>query len=418
MKGVKIAGIGIELPARSYSNDDVAQMLIEQRDLVIAQLKTNGEDELTPEQLEQYETSNEWIGPRVGVFKRPFAETHETTSGYAAAASHNAWDDAYGDGFEEPGFSLLCTVSPDHFTTPATNVVTARKMRLGYERFTHGKETRRLRNFISADITQACSSFGEGMIFGNALIRSGMTDRGLVVGADIMSRTVSKNRRSPFIILGDGAGAVVLESCTVEQSWFQPSRFFAGVNGGKDGEYERAIINLAGGSEKPLTLEDLDPRVDAHLMLMDGNFVYRTIVPFVGNRVIPNALEYAQLSLHDIDVLILHQANQRMTEAVVDRLHKQFLDCVIWIANQNNVKEILERIPNESAEKHHIICYCTIDHTGNLTSASIPVSLHEAREYGVIIPGKRVQAVVFGGGYSWVSIIIDWGGAHLCRATA
>jgi|GEM_PF-1031235 len=410
MKGVKIAGIGIELPRRSYTNDQVAQMLSEQKDHIIAELPEGVM--LTPERAKEFETNGPWIEKRVGVKTRPFAESDETTSDLATKAGHNALDDAYGEAIgKQPEFSIVCTVSPDYFTTPPTNIIVSRKM--GISRETYVGDEKKLRRYFSADVTQACSSFGEGLLLGTALIQAGYAQRGIVHGADTMSRTMSKNRRSPFVILGDGAGAIALEACPETETWIQPQRVFAGVDGGKDGEYEQAIINRAGGAHTPITPEHLNPLIDAHLMFMNGNFVYKTLVPLVSRRVIPDALDYAGLSLRDIDVLILHQANHRMTEAVVARLHKQCPDCVIWIANQENVKEILKRIPNEPQDKHHIICYCTIDHTGNLTSANIPVSLYEAREHGVIVPGKRVQVIVFGGGYSWVSIIIDWGGAHL-----
>jgi len=409
MNGVKIAGIGIALPKRIVTNDDIVEILLVQRQKVL-----DSGIELTPKQMEEYVTSDEWIVVRSGIHERRFAEKSETTSDYAAKAGHGAWTDAYGDGLEIPEFLLVATVSPDHFTTPATSVITHRKMGIPVHlRDKSGK--RSLRRFIARDITQACSSLMMALEDGFSLIRSGECQCGLVVGADLMTRVMSWNRRSPFVILADAGAALVLEAVPEKESWFVPNAFFAGINGGPDGEHEKLIMNRAGGAALPATIEHLDPRVDEHMMFMNGNEVFRKIVRIVANEIIPAALAHASLTLKDIDVLILHPANLRMIEAIVERLLKANSEITIRMATREDVTGKLVLAKGESAPRsgaHTIVCYTNIDHFGNTTSPSIPLSVYEAREFGIIQPGKRVMTVAYGGGFSWASAIIEWGGRN------
>ena len=409
--GVKIAGIGIALPEWVVTNNDIAAILEAQRDLVLAEKALQGTI-LTAEQLKEWETDDDWIITRTGIKSRHFAKDHETTSDYTCESGHNAITDAYGEGLGySPDFNIIATVSPDHFTTPTTSVIATRKMGLSHIQRISRSETM-LRNLIAFDGTQACSSFLMMLLMGVSLIRSGMAQRGLVHGSDLMSRTMSKNKRSPYVILGDGSGTLALENTPIKESWIGPTAFTSGVWGGKDGEYEQMIITQAGGATTPITPEHIDPLTDSHLMYMDGKGVYMKIVPFVASQVIPDALTRAGLTLSDIDVIVLHQANHRMTDAVCLRLMIKYGDCEIRLANQNDLEGVLPSKAKAPKDGHRIVCYNTIDHTGNLTSASIPVGLYEAREHGIIVPGKRVLTVVFGGGFSWATCIIEWGGRN------
>jgi len=406
--GVEIAGIGISMPPTVIDNQRIAEILLEQRQKV---LKSG--IELTAEQMEQYESSNDWIVERSGINERRFAAPHETTSDYAARSGHAAWTDAFGDGLEIPDFLLLATVSPDHFTTPTTSVATHRKMGIPVSTKIGG-----LHRLIARDITQACSSFAVALQDGVSLIKSGECQCGLVNGSDLMTRVMSWNRRSPFVILGDGSGTIVLKQTSPEQSWFGPRAFFAGVNGGLAGMFEQMIINRAGGAALPTQIEHLDPRVDAHMMFMDGREVFKHIVRMVSDEIIPSALAYAGLVLEQIDIMILHQANMRMVEAIVKRLVTDNPSIAVRMATSSNPAGELFLVKGMdqaelAARPHVIICYNNIDHYGNLTSAVIPVSCYEARELGIIRPGKRVMTVAFGGGFSWCTAIIEWGGRHL-----
>jgi len=409
MNGVKIAGIGVALPKRIVTNDNIVGILLDKRQKVL-----DSGIKLTPKQMEEYVTSDEWIKARSGINERRFAEKSETTSDYAAKAGHDAWTDAYGDGLELPDFLLVATVSPDHITTPTTSVIAHRKMGIPVHLRDKNSKTS-LRRFIARDITQACSSFMVALEDGYSLISSGECKRGIVDGADLMTRVTSWNRRSPFVILADAGAAIALEAVPEKESWFVPNAFFAGINGGPDGEYERLIMNRAGGAALPTIIEHLDPRVDEHMMFMNGNEVFRKIVRMVADKIIPAALEHAGLVLKDIDVLILHPANLRMIEAIVERLLKANPEIAIRMATREDVTGELVLAKGESAPRsgaHTIVCYTNIDHFGNTTSPSIPLSIFEAREFGVIKPGKRVMPVAYGGGFSWCSAIIEWGGRN------
>lgn len=410
LTGVKIAGLGIALPETIVSNDEIRRILAGRRDQVLARgIK------LSEAQSAEFETDDAWIVERVGIRERRFAKLAETTSDYAAMASHQCWTDAYGDGLAVPDFLILGTVSPDHFTTPATSVITHRKM--GVPVYRGGPAGGALRNFIARDVTQACCSFMFAFQDGFSLVRNSLCQRGIVCGADLMSRVMSWNRRSPFVILADAAGSLALERVPLEQSWFGPNAFFTGVNGGPGGEYEDLIKTMAGGAFRPTRSEDLDPLVDRQMMVMEGNEVFKVIVRMVSNEIIPGALDHAGLSLKQIDVLIMHQANLRMIEAIISRLLKSKDEgMAIRLATSRDPEGelVLPKGVKSLTPKHHVIvCYNNIDHFGNTTSASIPLCLHEARELGIIKPGKRVMAVAFGGGFSWASAIIEWGGRDL-----
>lgn len=161
MYGVKIAGLGMSLPGNIVTNDMVAEMLLNQRAKLI-----EAKIDLTPAQMEEYETNDEWIRSRVGVVTRRFAPADKTTSDYGALAAESAWTDAYGDGLELPEFLIVATVSPDHFTTPPTAAVIQRKMKIPTHVGGHPH------HMITGDVTLACSSLMTALTWGVSLIQS------------------------------------------------------------------------------------------------------------------------------------------------------------------------------------------------------------------------------------------------------
>jgi len=408
MHGVRIEGLGIYLPENIVTNHDIVEILQKQKNKLLAQGV-----ELTEEQAEEFVTSDEWIQARTGIKTRRFVAPGQTTSDLAKEANEAAWDDAYGDGLEIPEFNVLSTVSPDFNTTPGTSVITHRKM--GIPVAYSGNSQDLLRNFFAVDVTQACSSLMNGLLLGTTLIESGRFIRGLVSGVDVMTTTMSWNKRSPFVILGDAGASAVLARTSPEESWFGPNAFLSGVEGGPDGEYEDLIKNLAGGSAVPLEIKHLDPLVEAHLMFMNGREVYKKIVPRVSQKIIPTALKRAELDLSQIDVFIFHQANMRMTEGVLQRIVDDNPAIGIRLVTMDDMNGVLYKKKSVAQEdlSHIIVCYCNIDRYGNTTSASILLGAYEARELGLIEPGKRVMLAGFGGGFSWCTAIIEWGGRHL-----
>ena len=395
-------------PGQTVTNDNVAQMLRDQRRRVIDQGY-----KLTKEESEQYETDDKWIKDRTGIRERRFAKPGVATSDLASKASLEAIKAGPGESTPFLDFLMLATVSPDHFTTPTTSVITHRKLGLSTDDTSNGPTRRR---FMAQDITQACSSFMMALMSGYSLIRGGVCMAGLVTGSDVMSRVMSNNRRSPFMILGDGAGAFLLESATEESSWFGPNAFYAGVDGGPAGLHEQLIINKAGGSALPTMIAHLDPRSDTRRIHIVGRKVFTKLVRLVPDEIFPAALSHAGVSLQDIDVLILHQANLRMTEAIVERLCKGNKDIAIRMATYADPQGDFVHLKGELTPRsvgHEITCYNSIDRYGNTTSAAIPIGVKEAVDLGIIKPGKRVMLIAFGGGFSWCSSIIEWGGRHL-----
>ncbi len=400
MQGIRIAGLGIALPQRIVTNDDIARMYLEERQHVLDAGYT-----LSSEQSQAYETSDEWILTRTGIRERRFAEPGESTSDYAARAAHEAWTDAYGDGLEHPEFFILGTVSPDHPQTPPTSVVALRKMH--FPSYRHGVQ---LRGCVTMDVSFACTTPMAALSVGFALIQSGACTRGIVALADLMTRTTGRHHRanSPFAILGDAGAAYVLEACALEHSWFKNPPVFMGGDGGIDGVNENRIKTLAGGSAVPLLAEHLDPRRDDHLMFMDGRNVYEDIVPLVNDRLVPDALEFFGITIEDVDVFTPHQANKRMSEAVVKRLAKQYPHVEFRMATL----DCPEGVPigkSTVPKTHTIIWYDNVDHFGNPTSPATALCTYEARQLGIIKPGTRVLQIAFGGGYSWGSTYFVWG---------
>ncbi len=203
---------------------------------------------------------------------------------------------------------------------------------------------------------------------------SGVVKRGLVIGADVMSRTTNPNDRGFMPILGDGAGALVLEECPYEETSFIRSGLYFGT----DGTYANRIITRAGGSRTPATEEHV--RNYDNKLWMVGKTVFKEVVLLVP-QVIRAALArqgFGGLPLNAIDIMFFHQANIRIVEAVVKRLG--YWGCV----------------------------YNNIDRVGNTTSAAIPLLLSDAYRKGLLKQGMRFMIVAFGGGYTWGTVTGQW----------
>lgn len=404
MQGVRIAGVGIDLPPRIVTNDDLAKAYLEARQRVL-----DAGYELTAEQREAYETNDEWIQSRTGIKTRRFAEAHETTSDYAQRAAHAAWTDAYGEGVEYlPDFVLIGTVLGDHKTTPPTVVVTTRKM--GLPAYVKRSGELHLRNCGMADIAFACSTPIAALNIALSFIQSENYKRGILILADLMSRTTGQHDRgrSPRVILGDAAAAYVLEACEASASWFHSPPVFMGGDGGVNGCNEDKIKTLADGAAVPLEAQHMDPRRDDHLMFMDGKAVLKDIVPLVANLLIPDMLEFFHASIEDINIIIPHQANSRMSVGVLERIAKRYPHVDFRLATYDNPRGV--SVGQGSAPKTHtILWYDNIDHFGNTTSPATALCTYEARELGLIQPGTCIMQIAFGGGYSWGGLVFTWG---------
>jgi 3-oxoacyl-[acyl-carrier-protein] synthase III len=322
--GVRILGLGTYLPARVVTNDDLAQHL---------------------------DTSDEWIRTRTGIRERHYAATDEATSDLAIAAARAALVDA---GLEPSALDvvIIATTTPDH-PIPATAPAVAAALGLTCTAF---------------DVNAACSGFVYGLQVAAGLAESGATV--LLVGAETLTRYVDPNDRSIAVLFGDGAGAVVLAP--------DPTASIGPFDLGSDGTDPSILWMRAGGSREPFDpVAHADP---SSRMSMRGGDVYRHAVSRMASSS-QAVLASAGLGVDDVDLMVGHQANQRILDAVAERL-------------------------GMPAER----CHLTVDRHGNTSAASIPLALGDARDRGILRPGMQLLLTAFGGGLTWGSCLLTWSG--------
>ena len=321
---VTIRGLGSYLPERVVTNDDLAARL---------------------------DTSDEWIRTRTGIRERHYAAPEEATSDLALQAARRALEDA-GCTPEDIDVLIVATTTPDH-PVPATAPIVAAKLGLTRTAF---------------DLNAACSGFVYGLQVGATLAAAGA--RVLLIGAETLTRYVDHDDRSIAVLFGDGAGAVVLEG--------REGASIGPFDLGSDGSEVEILWMRAGGAREPF-----DPVLHAEAssrMSMRGGDVYRHAVTRMSASS-QAVLDAAGMSVDDIDLLVGHQANQRILEAVGQRLG----------------------VPED-------ISYMTVDRHGNTSAASIPLALDDARRAGRLRPGARVLLTAFGGGLTWGSCLLTWEG--------
>lgn len=298
------------------------------------------------------DTSDEWVRSRTGIDQRRVAERGTTTADLAVEAGARALK-ASGDTSADA--VVLATMTPDR-PCPATAPEVA--ARLG------------LPSGLAFDLNAACSGFVYGLATAAGLLAAGIARRVLLIGADVMSRTVDPTDRNTAVLFGDGAGAVVLSNGDAGR----PGALGPFDVGG-DGDAADLLHIPAGGSRRPADAASVADR--AHYLQMDGKQVYRQAVAgmVASSR---RVLDAAALTTADVDHLVAHQANARILAAVGDRLD----------------------IPAERR-------VCNVDRYGNTTAASIPLALVDlaATRPG---PGEIVLLTAFGAGLSWGSVLLRW----------
>lgn len=351
MQGVKVTGIGIYLPERIVTNEEIAEILRCRRNDFIAKGLIRSDDP----RLEQFNCDPDWIRQRTGIRERRHAGPNEATSDLAVKAAESALKMA-GLRREAVEFVVLATVTPDHPATPPTASIVQHKLGLPHT--------------AVFDVSVACSSFVSALELGYSLVRSGLHKAGLVIGADVMERIISWNDRSMLPLFGSAGGCFVLEETSQAEDQFGPNNF----SSGSDGSLADLIVTPKGGSRAAIEVSTLtDPFDQGHTFKMQGRTVFKTVVPLMAGLVIPQALKKAGLRLEEVDAMIFHQANARITEPVVEQL---------------GFKGVV---------------YNNIERYGNTTSASIPLCLYEAIRDGAVKLGMRVLLVVFGGGLAWAT---------------
>ncbi len=320
---VAIAGLGVRLPDRVVTNDDLAQVL---------------------------DTSDEWIRTRTGIRQRHVAAPEEATSDLAAAAARDALADA-DLGVADLTAVIVATTSPDHAVS-ATAPLVASALGVTVPAF---------------DLNAACSGFIYALRVAAGLVATG-DGAVLVIGAETLTRVVDPEDRGVAVLFGDGAGAVVLVP--------DPEARLGPFTLGADGDGASMLWTASGGTRRPFDAEVLADR--SHYLTMRGGDVYRNAVVRMTDSA-REVLELAGLSVADIDLLVGHQANVRILDAVAARLG----------------------LPTQLSQ-------VSLDRHGNTSAASIPLALWDAREQEKLHDGATVLLAAFGAGLTWGACLLTW----------
>ena len=322
------------------------------------------------------ETSDEWIRERTGIQERRFADRHgETTTTMAIEAAKVAIERA-GTTVNDIDFIIFATLSPDYYF-PGCGVLLQREMGM--------------REVGALDVRNQCSGFVYALSVADQFIKTGMYKNILVVGSEKHSFAMDFETRSRnvSVIFGDGAGAVVLQpteetgkgilSTHLHSDGADAERlamFYPGAHANKWMNHPVAPFPDQELGGLFLTAEQLDS--GAALPYMDGPAVFKkAVVKFP--EVIKEALAANGLSESDIDLLVPHQANLRISQYV-------------------------QKLLGLSDDK----VFNNIQKYGNTTAASIPIALCEAWEAGKVSPGDLVCLAAFGAGFTWASALIRW----------
>ncbi len=325
--GIAITGSGSAAPVHSLDNQGLSQLV---------------------------ETSDEWITSRTGIRERRLAAPTDSVTTIASEAARGAIAMA-GLTPADLDLIILATSTADDLFGSASQI----QGELGAQKA------------VAFDLTAACSGFVFGLVTAAQFIRTGVYQNILLIGADILSRWVDWSDRRTCILFGDGAGAVVLQANDRDR--------LLGFELRSDGTQNK-YLNLAYVPQpKPLIDGVTIAQGGFHPITMNGQEVYRFAVRRVP-EVIEKALFRANLSTEDVDWLLLHQANQRILDAVGDRL-------------QIPADKIISNLAKY----------------GNTSAASIPLALDEEVRQGHIQCGDTIVASGFGAGLTWGAAVFQWG---------
>lgn len=325
--GVAITGSGSATPAFSLDNHQLSQIV---------------------------ETSDEWIASRTGIRQRRLAAPSESLTQLAATAAESAIATSR-LAPTDIDLILLATSTPDDLFGTACRVQAA----IGATRA------------VAFDLTAACSGFVFGLVTAAQYIRTGVYQNVLLIGADVLSRWVDWSDRRTCVLFGDGAGAVVLQANDCDQ--------LLGFELRSDGTQNHYLNLDYQGTETSLTEGVTIGQGNFNPITMNGQEVYRFAVRRVP-EVIEKALFRANLTTAEVDWLVLHQANQRILDAVADRL---------GIAPEKVISNLAKY--------------------GNTSAASIPLALDEALRQGMIEPNQAIVTAGFGAGLTWGAAVFRWG---------
>jgi 3-oxoacyl-[acyl-carrier-protein] synthase-3 len=324
----KIIGTGAYVPERIVTNADLEKIV---------------------------DTSDKWIRERTGIKERRIAHEDVPVSHLAFGAAERALKDAMVDPLDID-LIILGTVTPD-MPMPSTACIVQQK--LGAERS------------AAFDVSAACSGFLYALSIGDQFIRSGMYKRVLIIGADMFSKVVDWSHRDTCILFSDGAGAMLLEGTTSDKH-----RIVKSTHLFSDGRHGDKLYIPGGGTLNPASHDTVHEGM--HYVRMRGNELFKIAVAAMVDAS-QAALAHNGLTVEDIDLVIPHQANIRIMEAIAKKLN----------------------IPMEKV-------MVTIDYYGNSSAATVPTAFDKARKIGRVREGDTILAVTFGAGVTWSSAIIQW----------
>ncbi|MGN8759741.1 beta-ketoacyl-ACP synthase III [Acidaminococcus fermentans] len=299
------------------------------------------------------DTSDQWIVERTGIRERHIAAPDQATSDLAYIAAQRAMEDA-GLTAEDIDLIVVGTESPD-MKFPSVACILQDKLGASHA--------------AAFDLAAGCSGFVYACGIASQTIASGLYKHVLVVGAETLSRILNWQDRNTCILFGDGAGAAVLGP--VEEGYGILS-----VDLGANGAGGKFLTMPAGGSRKPASEETVANH--EHCIHMVGKEVFKFAVKVMGHSALA-ALEKAGMSKEDIDLLIPHQANQRIIDSAAKRL-----------------KLSTDKI------------FVNLEKYANTSGASIPIALCQARDAGRLHKGENVVMVGFGAGLTYGSLVVKW----------
>ncbi|WP_177761003.1 3-oxoacyl-ACP synthase III family protein [Flavobacterium sp. I3-2] len=331
----KITGLGYYVPENIVTNDDLSKLM---------------------------DTNDEWIQERTGIQERRHVALEEdTTSGMGIKAAKVAIERAKIDP-QDIDFVVFATLSPDYYF-PGPGVMIQKELGL--------------RTVGALDIRNQCSGFIYALSIADQYIKTGMYKNILIIGSEVHSKglDMTTRGRGVSVIFGDGAGAAILSR---EED---TTKGVLSTHLHSEGEHAEELALIAPGMGKRWVtdiLKDDNPDDESYYPYMNGQFVFKNaVVRF--SEVINEGLQANNLQVSDINMLVPHQANLRISQFI-----------------QNKFKLTDDQV------------YNNIQKYGNTTAASIPIALTEAWEQGKIKEGDLVVLAAFGSGFTWASAIIRW----------
>lgn len=331
----KISGLGYYVPENVVTNDDLSKIM---------------------------ETNDAWIQERTGIQERRHVIRGEDTTTSMGVKAAKIAIERSGVAKEAIDFVIFATLSPDYYF-PGPGVLVQRDLGL--------------KTVGALDVRNQCSGFVYAISVADQFIKTGMYKNILVIGSEVHSTglDMTTRGRGVSVIFGDGAGAAVLSRTEDTTQGILSTHLHS------EGQHAEELALIAPGMGKRWitdVIKDNDPNDESYYPYMNGQFVFKNaVVRF--SEVIMEGLQANNLQVSDINMLIPHQANLRISQFIQQKFKLD--DSQVY----NNIQKY-----------------------GNTTAASIPIALTEAWEQGKIKEGDLVVLAAFGSGFTWGSVIIRW----------